>query len=210
MSERAIKLKLPPRIKLLRSPIESARLHLRPITTHLSASFFAAVEESRSAIQPWLPWVHLNKTQDDSHRYAEACQRDWDNGSAARFFVQPRDTNQVIGVVSLENCTPTHRNCYLGYWLHVDQWGKGLMTEAAAAALEFAYEQMLAHRVTCAAGQENIRSLRVIERLGFEFEGTARDAEWIDRRWISHSVYSLLAHEWRTSAARREWIGTGT
>ncbi len=205
-----VKLKVPPRIKYLRAPLLTERLQLKPITTHLANSFFEAVEESRPAIRPWLPWVPLNRTAEDSHRYAEACERDWDQGTAARFFLLPPNSERVVGVVSLENCTTTHRSCYLGYWLHVELWGKGMMTEAAQRVLRFAYETMQAHRVACAAGTENARSLRVIERLGFKFEGIAREAEWIDDRWINHAVYSLLESEWKANVqTSRPYVESG-
>lgn len=204
MTQRSSKLKIPPRIKILRTPLLSPRLVLRPITTRESERFFAAVNESRPAMRAWLPWVPLNNSPEDSQRYAEACERDWDNGSAARFFIHYRDDARILGVVSLENCSPTHRCCYLGYWLHVEEWGKGLMTEAAGRALRFAFEEMNVHRVACAAGTQNERSIRVIQRLGFKFEGIAREAEWIEERWISHAVYSLLDSEWRTQLAERD------
>ena len=37
------------------------------------------------------------------------------------------------------------------------------------------------------------RSLAVIGRLGFRFEGIAREAEWCDGRWLDHAVFALLA-----------------
>lgn len=197
MTTRASKLKIPSRVRLLRRPLRSERLELSPIDIHDADSFYYAVEESRSALEPWLPWVPHNHSIEDSQRYAAACERDWISGTAARFFVRLIDTDRVIGVVSLENCSPTHRGCYLGYWLHVSFWGRGLMTEAAERALSFAFEEMNAHRVVCAAGTQNLRSLKVIERLGLHFEGVAREAEWIEQRWISHAVHSVLASEWQ-------------
>jgi ribosomal-protein-serine acetyltransferase len=195
VTERSTKLKIPPRLAILRNPLVSERLELSPVTTRDAEAFFEAVDESRAALQPWLPWVHLNNSHEDSLRYAQACERDWDQGHAARFFIKTRESKRLVGVLSFENCSITHRSCYLGYWLHIGEWGRGLMTEAARRGLRFAFEEMNVHRVACAAGTKNSRSLRVIERLGFQYEGTARQAEWVDHRWISHSVYALLASD---------------
>ena len=44
----------------------------------------------------------------------------------------------------------------------------------------------------CAAATENQKSLAVIQRLGFTPEGIARQAEYVDDRWVDHAVFSLL------------------
>lgn len=203
MTESVARLKFPPRVKLLRVPLEAERVTLSPISTKDAAAFFDAVDESRQALAPWLPWVHLNNSLQDSERYAQASERDWDTGSAVRFFVKLRATRRLIGVVSLENCSSMHRVCQLGYWLHTSSWGQGLATEAARRVLDFAFLDMNANRVACAAGTENLRSLKVIERIGFQFEGVARQAEWVQGRSINHAVYALLRSDWNAQRARR-------
>ena len=71
------------------------------------------------------------------------------------------------------------------------------MTEAARAAIDFGFEGMHAHRIRVAAGTGNQRSLNVIRRLGFRFEGIAREAEWCDGRWLDHNVFALLEQDRR-------------
>jgi ribosomal-protein-serine acetyltransferase len=56
---------------------------------------------------------------------------------------------------------------------------------------------MGAHRVRVAAATDNHASLSVISRLGFRFEGIARQAEWCDGRWLDHSVFALLVTDLR-------------
>jgi ribosomal-protein-serine acetyltransferase len=67
------------------------------------------------------------------------------------------------------------------------------MTEASRAALGFAFRQMGAHRVRVAAATDNHASLAVIARLGFRFEGIARQAEWCDGQWLDHATYAMVA-----------------
>ena len=103
----------------------------------------------------------------------------------------------LVGVVGLEACVHLHRSCELGYWLRKDATHRGLMTEASKAALDFAFRTMGAHRVRVAAATDNHPSLSVIARLGFRFEGIARQAEWCDGRWLDHAAFSLLATDAR-------------
>lgn len=189
------RLQIPTRTEMYRRPLATKRIIIEPISSKRHHEFFRAVEEARSALLPWLPWVPLNDSPEASLRYTEACQRDWDKGAAVRFFLRLRDLPQIIGVVSLENCIHTHQSCELGYWLHPAHQGKGLMTEAAGVVVDFAFETMKIHRVRAAAAIENIASQRVIERLGFTKEGMARDAEYVGGRWVTHWTYSRLASD---------------
>jgi len=61
------------------------------------------------------------------------------------------------------------------------------------AAVEFAFQQMGVHRLRVAAATDNHRSLAVIWRLGFRFEGVSRQAEFCSRRWLDHAVFGLLS-----------------
>jgi ribosomal-protein-serine acetyltransferase len=69
------------------------------------------------------------------------------------------------------------------------------MTEAANAAVEFAFSRMAMHRIRCAAATDNFPSLRVIQRLGFRFEGIARQAELVQSRWLDHAVFAKLSQD---------------
>jgi len=58
----------------------------------------------------------------------------------------------------------------IGYGLAKQYWGKGLASEAAAAALKYGFEQMYLPRIIAVAWPENVASLRVLEKLGMQYE----------------------------------------
>lgn len=186
-------LSFPSRLALRRTPATEGRVALVPIDTSDGPELWDAVEGSRWHLERWLPWVPFNSSPDASVRYADACAIDWDAGRAARFGVRDRTTGELYGVVGLDSCVHLHRSCELGYWLRREFTGRGLMTEAARACLDFAFQRMGIHRVRCAAATDNAPSLRVISRLNFRFEGIARQAEWVGSRWLDHALFARLA-----------------
>lgn len=186
-------LSFPSRLALRRTPTVEGRIALVPIDASDGPELWEAVEGSRWHLERWLPWVPFNSSPEASMRYAEACSIDWDAGRAARFAVRDRATGELYGVVGLDSCVHLHRSCELGYWLRREFTGRGLMTEAARACLDFAFQRMGMHRVRCAAATDNAPSLRVISRLGFRFEGIARQAEWVGSRWLDHALFARLA-----------------
>jgi ribosomal-protein-serine acetyltransferase len=188
-------LSIPARAQVRRTPVETPRLLLVPIEISDGDELWDAVEGSRWHLERWLPWVPFNSTREASVRYAEACVAYWDGGRAVRFAVRDRHSRELLGVVGLDSCVHLHRSCELGYWLRRDATGKGLMTEAANASVEFAFSRMAMHRIRCAAATDNFPSLRVIQRLGFRFEGIARQAELVQARWLDHAVFAKLSQD---------------
>ena len=193
-------LAVPPRSELRSRPIETKRLWLFPLDATDTRDLWNAVESSRPQLEPWLPWVPFNNDLDSSGRYAEASASDWDAARATRFAIRDRATRRLLGVVGLESFAHLHESVELGYWLRVDSYGKGLMTEACIAVLDWVFGSVNAHRVRVAAATDNHPSLSVIGRLGFRFEGIARQAERCNGRWLDHAVFALLVTDPRTRA----------
>lgn len=185
-------LAVPPRSEVRSRPLETKRLSLFPLDATDTRDLWSAVESSRPQLEPWLPWVPFNIDLESSGRYAEASASDWDAARATRFAIRDRATRRFLGVIGLETFAHLHESVELGYWLRTDSCGKGLMTEAGQAVLDWAFGAVNAHRVRVAAATDNHPSLHVIARLGFRFEGIARQAERCNGRWLDHAVFALL------------------
>ena len=186
-------LTIPARSTVRVHPVQTERVLLTPIDPADGPELWTVVDGSRWHLERWLPWVPFNNTPEASQRYAEACAADWDAGRAVRFGVRDRATRALVGVVGLDSCVHLHRSCELGYWLRLDATGRGLMTESAKACVDFALSRLGVHRIRCAAATDNYPSLRVIARLGFRFEGIARQAEYVGGRWVDHAVFGRLS-----------------
>lgn len=193
-------LAVPPRSEVRFRPVETKRLQLYPLDATDTRELWSAVESSRQYLEPWLPWVPFNTDLDSSGRYAEASASDWDAARATRFSIRDRASHRFLGVIGLESFAHLHESVELGYWLRIDSWGKGLMTEAGKGVLDWAFSSVNAHRVRVAASTDNHPSLSVIGRLGFRFEGIARQAERVNGRWLDHAVFALLVTDPRPRA----------
>lgn len=190
-------LTIPTRAAVRASPLLTARTYLVPMDPVDAAEIWQVIDDSRAHLFPWLPWVPYNVDEPSTRRFVEACAAEWDAGRALRFVIRDRTSGALLGVVGLESCVHIHRSCELGYWLRKEAQGRGLMTEASLALLRLAFESLGVHRIRVAAATDNHRSQAVIWRLGFKFEGFAREAEFCANRWLDHAVYAMLETDFK-------------
>jgi ribosomal-protein-alanine N-acetyltransferase len=115
-------------------------------------------------------------------------------GTAMRWWLCLRNEPHVlVGSIGLTAIARgPFQNATLGYALDGQLQGRGLMREGLTAIIKFAFSsEMHLHRIQANVRPENIRSLRLLEQLGFEREGFARDYLFIDGAWRDHAMLAL-------------------
>ena len=90
----------------------------------------------------------------------------------------------------------------LGYWLDEAQWGKGYMTEAVKAVLNYGFGTLKLSLITANCYPHNERSQQVLKRQGFVHEGTLHQAEvTYDGHVYDHQCYYLTNPEYQESVS---------
>lgn len=84
----------------------------------------------------------------------------------------------------------------IGYWLGVPHWGNGYMTEAVRLITHFAFKHLDAVRVCADPYVGNIASSRVLEKNGFQLDGTLRSHVLKRGEYLDQWYYTLLRTEW--------------
>jgi RimJ/RimL family protein N-acetyltransferase len=115
-----------------------------------------------------------------------------------------RAERAFCGLVELRAIDREHALAELSFWLAVDAWGRGYMSEAIGASLRLAFQDLGLNRVYAYHMVRNPASGRVLARHGFSVEGVLRERvskwgvfedvvlqallreDWIDRNSIEH------------------------
>jgi RimJ/RimL family protein N-acetyltransferase len=116
-------------------------------------------------------------------------------GAAYEFIVLHEATEQLLGVMGLHRVDWSRRSAGLGYWIRQTAWGQGFAPEAAASVIEHGFRSLGLNRIEAHVALENKKSQRVVEKLGFQREGIARELEIIGGRPLDHYQYGLLQSE---------------
>ncbi|SFJ71527.1 GNAT family N-acetyltransferase [Thermoflavimicrobium dichotomicum] len=113
---------------------------------------------------------------------------------AYSFGIFLKETNELIGNVALTEVlrAPFLLSCYIGYYLDQKHNGKGYMTEAVTLAVKFAFDELKLHRIEAGVMPHNIRSIRVLEKAGFQKEGIARKSVKINGKWEDHQILAII------------------
>lgn len=108
------------------------------------------------------------------------------------------DDDVVIGCFGLHYWSQHHRRAEAGYGLARAYWGQGFGSEALRAMVRYGFEQMNLNRIYANTIADNHESVRLLERVGFQLEGTQRNHSWEDDGTFHDSaIYGLLAGEFR-------------
>lgn len=107
------------------------------------------------------------------------------------------DSNTYIGKISLFQISKQNRRGEIGYLLGRKYWGNGLMTEAMAAVLSYAFDDLKLHRIEVDTDPENLPSLALLEKFGFVREGLFRDRWWVHDAWHDSVMLALMESKFR-------------
>ena len=168
---------------------------LRPLDETDDAALYALIEENRGRLARWMPWAE-GPTLDATRAFIRStiAQLARNDGFQTAIEVDGR----LAGMVGTHGVSWLHRSTSVGYWLGGAYEGRGIMTRAVRAHVDYAFRTMGLHRVELRAAVDNARSRAVAERLGFRQEGICRDAERLGAHFHDIALYAVLEQDWPT------------
>jgi [ribosomal protein S5]-alanine N-acetyltransferase len=114
------------------------------------------------------------------------------------WVIADRSDDRVIGSCTLYDIHVPHLRGALGYALRVERCGQGLASEAVALALRWGFGRLGLNRIEADTHPDNVASQRLLQRMGFTFEGRLRQHFATLDELQDSSIWGLLAEEWRS------------
>ena len=172
----------------------SEQAELRILEERYAEEIYVAVDRNRLRLREWMPWVDSNQGPDEVKTFIRASLQRFaiNDGFDAGIFVE----GKFAGTIGFHHFAWLDRRTSLGYWIDQAFEGRGLMTAAVRTMTRYAIDELKLNRVEIRAGVRNSKSRAIPERLGFTYEGTLRQVEWLYDHFIDLTVYSMLAAEW--------------
>lgn len=184
--------RLIPDLHTLRTP----RLLLRVIGEQAASDVLDYYRRNRLFHQPWFPSRPESLfTLRQQQQNLTAEREDFQAGRAVPFWLSLReDPARIIGRLAFTHIIyGSLKSAFLAWHLDQGQVGRGLATEAGQAGIRSMFQDFGLHRIEADILPDNVRSIALARRLGFELEGIAPRFLQINGRWLDHQRYVLLS-----------------
>ena len=118
------------------------------------------------------------------------------NNTGIWWAVCSRDNKEFYGAGGLNSLSKQHQKAEIGFWLLTEHWGKGIMTEAMPLIWNYGFDALKLHRIEGIVESENLVCKKAIEKLGFEYEGTMKECELKNGKFISLDMYAKFRDQY--------------
>jgi RimJ/RimL family protein N-acetyltransferase len=174
-------------------------VELRPLVPELAEEFVTHMDRGREFIGRYVAIADVVSDVEAGRKFLEAYadKAATDTGRIWGIWLD----GTLVGGVLFRTMDFRMESAEAGCWLEPAAVGKGLVTRAVTAIIDWAIEVRGIHRVEWWAATGNAASLAVARRLGMTKEGVVREAYLHRGERYDMEVWSVLAPEWR--AARK-------
>jgi ribosomal-protein-alanine N-acetyltransferase len=122
---------------------------------------------------------------------------DYKHQKGLSWAIIQKHSNRLIGSFAYWRIIKTHGRAEIGYSIHPDFWGNGIMTETFKTLIEFGFNTMKLHSIEANVNPQNEKSIKLLERVGFKKEAHFRENFFFNNQYLDSYIYSLLESDKR-------------
>lgn len=172
----------------------SSTIELELLEVRHADELYRVIDSNRGHLREWLPWVDTTLRPEDVEEFIRNKLRTFAQDDLPTCSI--RETGVLVGVIDLHELKPHIQTASLGYWLAKDAQGRGIMTAACRAMLDYGLGLLKLNQILLTAIDSNAKSIAIAERLGFNRDGVERRAHAMRGDLLDGAIYSMLASEW--------------
>ncbi|WPO76850.1 GNAT family N-acetyltransferase [Flavobacterium sp. KACC 22761] len=169
-------------------PIKTERLLLRQFADSDLENIFKGLSDPKVIKYYGVSFQTLEATKEQMSFFADLEK----NGTGIWFAICSADNKIFYGAGGLNNLSKEHKKAEIGFWLIPNFWGNGIMKEAIPLICNYGFGNLELHRIEGFVESENKNCKSLMTKLEFQYEGTMKDCEIKNGKFISLDVYAKL------------------
>lgn len=164
--------------------IKTERIQLRKITESDLENIYNGLSNPDVIKHYGISYSSLVATKEQMTWFADSKQYWW--------AICSIDNKTFYGAGGLNDLSIEHKKAEIGLWLLPEFWGKGIMPEVMPLICSYGFEKLGIHRIEGFVETENQNCKKAMEKLDFQHEGTMKDCEIKNGKFISVDIYAKL------------------
>lgn len=136
-----------------------------------------------------LPYPYTTKDADWWIRYVKENKKK--AGMLLNFAIRNKDKKLIGGIGYHMKYGPNSHKDEIGYWLARDYWNRGVMSKVVKSFCNYGFDSLNLIRIEATVFEHNLSSCRVLEKCGFEYEGTLKKYYRKDGNFINVRLYAI-------------------
>lgn len=168
--------------------LKSKRLWLRQVHDSDLESVFKGLSHPDVIRYYGVSYESLESTKAQMAWFRELEQ----NGTGVWWAVCSAENQKFHGAAGINNLDRIHHKAEVGFWLLPEYRRNGIISEAMKEILNYAFHELKLHRIEATVETENEASRNLLLKAGFSYEGTLRDCELKNDRYINLELFALL------------------
>jgi len=172
-------------------PIED-QFTIAPLEAKHADELFNLIEKNRSILRQWLGWLDRTQSVKDSTSFIEYSMKK--NMEMSGLILGIFEADKLIGMIDFHSLDISEAG--IGYWLDKDCQGRGIITKACFALIDFGFNELGIQKVAISCAQGNSKSSAVPLRLNLKLERSIENKEFLYDHYVNHDVYTINKKDW--------------
>lgn len=168
--------------------LKTTRFLLRPLRSSDQEFIFRGLSNTDVIRHYGVSFTTYEATREQMDWYAGLLK----NGTGIWWAIMAGE--DPVGAIGINGIHKVHGKGEIGFWLLPEHWGNAIIPEAIQPVLKYVFKVLGLHRIEALVEEGNAASSRVLEKAGFQHEGTMRECEVKNGRRISLEIWALLDH----------------
>ncbi|WP_245580815.1 GNAT family N-acetyltransferase [Daejeonella oryzae] len=169
--------------------LESDRIYLRQITPEDVNQVFEMRSDSET--MRFIPRP-LAKNRQDALNHIELITKGIMDNEYINWGIVLKGNEKITGMICLLRMQPENYRTEIGYILHPDFQGKGIMVEAVKLVIDYAFNVLKFHSLEAVIDPDNVASEKVLLKHSFVKEGYFKENTFYNGKFLDSVIYSLI------------------
>ena len=173
--------------------IETGRLNLRPFAMEDAEAMYRNWA-SDPEVTKFLSWPAYQSV-DTAYEILDIWTKQYSDNNFYQWAIELKELGEPIGSISVVNLDDRVDMVEIGFCIGKAYWGRGIMTEAFQAVIDFLFGEVGVQRIEAGHDPENPASGAVQRKCGLKYEGTFRRRIRSNQGITDVAWYSILKEE---------------